>query len=129
MSEGDAAIRVLLVDDHAVVRRGLRGFLELLPDIRVVGEAGTGEEAVDAVDRTAPDVVLMDLVMPGAGGVEATAAIRRAHPSVEVVALTSFADGATVTAALEAGAAGYLMKDAEADEVADAVRSAHAGDA
>jgi DNA-binding NarL/FixJ family response regulator len=129
VSEGDAAIRVLLVDDHAVVRRGLRGFLELLPDIRVVGEASTGEEAVEAVDRIVPDVVLMDLVMPGAGGVEATALIRRAHPSVEVVALTSFADEATVTAALEAGAAGYLMKDAEADEVADAIRSAHAGDA
>jgi DNA-binding NarL/FixJ family response regulator len=128
VSEGDRPIRVLLVDDHAVVRRGLRGFLELLDDLEVVGEAGNGREGVEAARRLEPDVVVMDLLMPEMDGIEATAEIKRTQPGVEVVALTSFIEEAKVTAALEAGATGYLLKDAEADEVADAIRAAHAGE-
>ena len=121
-------IRVLLVDDHAVVRRGLRGFLELLDDVTVVGEAEDGRQAVAAVDRLEPDVVLMDLVMPELDGIGAIGAIKAARPETEIVALTSFIEEEKVTAALEAGASGYLLKDAEADDVASAVRAAHAGE-
>jgi CheY-like chemotaxis protein len=111
-------IRVLLVDDHAVVRSGLRAFLELLDDIEIVGEAADGAEAVRQVAVLTPDVVVMDLLMPNMDGIAATAAIRHSHPDVEVLALTSFIEEDKVTAALEAGASGYLLKDAEADEVA-----------
>jgi DNA-binding NarL/FixJ family response regulator len=121
-------IRVILADDHAVVRRGLRGFFELLDDIEIVGEAENGREAVDAVDALTPDVVLMDLLMPGMDGIAATAEIKRHWPEVEVVALTSFIEEERVTAALEAGATGYLLKDADADDVALAVRRAYAGE-
>jgi DNA-binding NarL/FixJ family response regulator len=121
-------IRVLIVDDHGVVRRGLRGFLELLDEIDIVGEAENGAEAVAAVSRLLPDVVLMDLQMPQMDGIEATAAIRREHPEVAVVALTSFIEEHKVAAALEAGASGYLLKDAEADEVAGAIRRAARGE-
>ena len=133
MAEGDPAadgrpIRVLLVDDHAVVRRGLRGFFDLLDDIEVVGEAADGNAAVAEARRLKPDVILMDLIMPGLDGLGAIAAIRQAQPEVEIVALTSFIEEEKVTAALEAGATGYLLKDAEAEEVARAVRAAHAGE-
>jgi len=121
-------IRVLLADDHGVVRRGLRGFFELLDDIEVVGEAEDGRGAVTLVEALAPDVVLMDLLMPGMDGIAATAEIKRRFPDVEVVALTSFIEEERVTAALEAGAIGYLLKDAEADDVAVAVRRANAGE-
>ena len=121
-------IRVLLVDDHAVVRRGLRSFLELLDDITVVGEAENGRLGLEAARRLRPDVVLMDLLMPDLDGIAATAAIKSELPDVEVVALTSFAEEARVTAALEAGASGYVLKDAEADDVAAAIRAAHAGE-
>lgn len=121
-------IRVLLVDDHAVVRRGLRGFLELLGDLSVVGEAGNGLEAIEQVDRLLPDVVLMDLIMPELDGLGAIAHIKSAHPEVEIVALTSFIEEEKVTTALEAGATGYLLKDADAEEVAGAIRAAHAGE-
>lgn len=121
-------IRVLIVDDHSVVRRGLRGFFDLLDDIEVVGEAEDGHRAVALVDALLPDVVLMDIVMPAMDGITAIAAIKRSHPEVEVVALTSFIEEERVTAALEAGASGYLLKDAEADDVAAAVRRAHAGE-
>lgn len=121
-------IRVLLVDDHTVVRRGLRGFFDLLDDIEVVGEAENGQRAVALVDALHPDVVLMDIVMPAMDGIEAIGEIKRMHPDVEVVALTSFIEEERVTAALEAGATGYLLKDAEADDVAAAVRRAHAGE-
>ena len=124
----DERIRVLLVDDHAVVRSGLRAFLELLDDIEVVGEASDGAEGVRRVAELAPDVVVMDLLMPVMDGIAATQAIRAAHPDVEVLALTSFIEEDKVTAALEAGASGYLLKDADADEVAAAIRSAHAGE-
>jgi DNA-binding NarL/FixJ family response regulator len=123
-----ARIRVLLVDDHEVVRRGLRGFLELQEDMEVVGEASDGEIAVALVDSLQPDVVLMDLLMPNMDGLTATAAIRHRHPDIEVVAVTSFIEEHKVTAALEAGASGYLLKDAAADEVAGAIRAARAGE-
>jgi DNA-binding NarL/FixJ family response regulator/class 3 adenylate cyclase len=126
--EEEGPIRVLLVDDHAVVRRGLRGFLELLKDFDVVGEAENGREGVAAADRLVPDVVLMDLLMPEMGGLEAIAAIKQAHPEIEIVAVTSFIEEEKVTSALEAGASGYLLKDAEAEEVAQAIRAAYHGE-
>ena len=120
-------IRVLIVDDHGVVRSGLRVFLELLDDIEVVGEASDGSEGLAAARRLKPDVVLMDLLMPRMDGLTATGRIREELPETEVVAMTSFIEEDKVTAALEAGAAGYLLKDASADEVAAAIRSAHEG--
>jgi DNA-binding NarL/FixJ family response regulator len=121
-------IRVLLADDHRVVRRGLRGFFELLDDIEVVGEAEDGRQAVELVEALGPDVVLMDLLMPVMDGIVATAEIKARFPETEVVALTSFIEEDRVTAALEAGATGYLLKDADADDVAIAIRRAHAGE-
>ncbi len=121
-------IRVLLVDDHQIVRRGLRGFLELLSDIEVVGEGEDGEQGVGLADRLLPDVILMDLLMPRMDGLTAITAIKHAHPEIEIVAVTSFIEEDKVTAALEAGASGYLLKDADAEEVASAVRAAHAGE-
>jgi DNA-binding NarL/FixJ family response regulator len=126
MSVTDAdRIRVLLVDDHGVVRRGLRGYLELLDDIEIVGEAENGLRGVELVDTLVPDVVLMDLVMPVLDGIGAIERIKAAHPEVQVVALTSFIEEEKVTAALEAGATGFILKDAEADDVAAAIRAAH----
>jgi DNA-binding NarL/FixJ family response regulator len=126
-------IRVLVVDDHRMVREGLRSYLELVDDIAMVGDASDGRAALDWLARAKaqgalPDVVLMDLLMEPMGGIEATAAIRERYPGVEVVAVTSFVEGEKVHAALEAGAAGYLLKDAEADEVAAAVRAARRGE-
>ena len=128
VTEQEGPIRVLLVDDHAVVRRGLRGFLELIKDFEVVGEAENGREGVAAADRLAPDVILMDLLMPEMSGLEAIAAIKEAHPEIEIVAVTSFIEEEKVTSALEAGASGYLLKDAEAEEVAQAIRAAYGGE-
>ena len=128
VTDEDGPIRVLLVDDHAVVRRGLRGFLELLKDFDVVGEAENGRDGVTAADRLAPDVILMDLLMPEMGGLEAIGLIKSAHPEIEIVAVTSFIEEEKVTAALEAGASGYLLKDAEAEEVAQAIRAAYNGE-
>jgi DNA-binding NarL/FixJ family response regulator len=127
-ADAPVRIRVLLVDDHAVVRRGLHGFFELLDDIEVVGEAEDGRRAVELVAELQPDVVLMDLLMPVMDGIAATAEIKAGWPDVEVVALTSFIEEERVTAALEAGATGYLLKDADADDVAVAVRRAQAGE-
>jgi DNA-binding NarL/FixJ family response regulator len=121
-------IRVLLVDDHAVVRRGLRGFLELQDDIEVVGEGEDGTQAVALAQQHHPDVILMDLLMPQMDGLTAIATIKQASPEVEIVAVTSFIEEEKVTSALEAGASGYLLKDAEAEEVADAIRAAFAGE-
>lgn len=121
-------IRVLLVDDHAMVRRGLRGFLELLDDIEIVGEAENGREGVELTGTLRPKVVLMDLLMPELDGIEAIEAIKERWPDVEVVALTSFVEEARVTAALEAGASGFILKDADADDVAKAIRAASRGD-
>jgi DNA-binding NarL/FixJ family response regulator len=130
---GQNAIRVFLVDDHTVVRRGMRAFLAMLSDIEVIGEAADGQAALDELAILAkadnlPDVVLMDLLMPRLDGVAATSAIRQRHPGVQVVALTSFSEAERVHAALEAGAAGYLLKDAEADELAAAIRAAREGE-
>jgi DNA-binding NarL/FixJ family response regulator len=121
-------IRVLLVDDHAVVRMGLRTFFDLQDDIEVVGEAGDGSEGVALARRLKPDVVLMDLMMPNMDGLTAIARIKGEMPETEIVAVTSFIEEDKVTAALEAGASGYLLKDAEAEEVAAAVRAAFAGE-
>jgi NarL family two-component system response regulator LiaR len=123
------AIRVLVVDDHAVVREGLRTFLELQDGIVVVGEAGDGEAGVSAAERLRPDVVLMDLVMPRLDGVGAMRRLRRRLPATRVIVLTSFADDERLLPAIRAGAAGYLLKDAEPRELARAVRAAHAGEA
>ena len=128
VTDEEGPIRVLLVDDHAVVRRGLRGFLELLKDFDVVGEAENGREGIAAADRLVPDVILMDLLMPEMGGLEAISAIKQAHPEIEIVAVTSFIEEEKVTSALEAGASGYLLKDAEAEEVAQAIRAAYHGE-
>jgi class 3 adenylate cyclase len=119
-------IRVLLVDDYEVVRRGLRGFLELVPELEIVGEASNGVEAVEAAFRLEPDVVLMDLVMPQMDGPAAIGAIRERQPHVACVALTSFAEPERIGRAVDAGAVSSLMKDAEADEVVAAVKAAYA---
>lgn len=120
-------IRTLIADDHKVVRRGLRGFLELDPSLEVVGEASNGEEAVAMALRLEPDVVLMDLLMPVMDGIEATREIRHRLPGVEVVALTSVLEDAAVSGAIKAGAIGYLLKTTEADELCEAIKAAAAG--
>lgn len=125
-------IRVYVVDDHAVVRRGLRAYLEMVPDIDVVGEASRGQEALDGIGALAsqgmaPDVVIMDLLLPGMDGMTATSLLKQRLPQVEVVAVTSYVSGGKVHAVLEAGAVGYVLKNAEADEVAAAIRAAHRG--
>ncbi len=120
-------IRVLLVDDHTMVRRGLTTFLKVYDDLQLVGEAATGEAAIQLCDRLLPDVVLMDLVMPGMDGVEATRVIRRQFPTVQVIALTSFNEEGLVQSVLRAGAISYLLKDVSAKELVQAIRAAHTG--
>jgi DNA-binding NarL/FixJ family response regulator len=121
-------VRLLIVDDHPVVRQGLRTFLETRPDFEVVGEAGDGETAVAEAARLRPDVILMDLVMPGVDGLEALARIRAADPGARVLVLTSFASADQVLPALRRGAAGYLLKDAAPAEVEAAIRAVHRGE-
>jgi NarL family two-component system response regulator LiaR len=120
-------IRVMLVDDHAVVRSGLAAFLLAFDDLELVGEAGGGEEAVQKCQRFKPDVVMMDLVMPGMDGAQATQAIRDQCPGIQVIALTSFKEQELVEGALAAGAIGYLLKNVSADELAQAIREAASG--
>jgi DNA-binding NarL/FixJ family response regulator len=120
-------VRVLVVDDQRVVRDGLAVLLGLLPGIEVVGSAEDGEQALDAVARFLPDVVLMDLRMPRMDGIEATRRLRAEHPAVAVLALTTYADDESVVGALRAGARGYLTKDAGADEIARAVAAVASG--
>jgi len=120
-------IRVLIVDDHAVVRSGLSAFLLAFDDLELVGEARNGAEAIHLAERRSPDVVLMDLVMMGMDGAAATREIRRRWPTIQVIALTSFKDEHLVQSALQAGAIGYLLKDVTANELATAIRTVHAG--
>jgi two-component system, NarL family, response regulator LiaR len=122
-------ISVLIVDDHPVVRQGLRTFLELQDDLEVAGEADNGTAALGHVRGQSPDVVLMDLVMPDVDGIAATRAIRAASPSTKVIVLTSFADDDKIFPAIKAGAAGYLLKDARPQDLADAIRRVHSGEA
>ncbi len=120
-------IRVLLVDDHAVVRQGLRSFLELQPDIEVVGEAAGARDGVELAARLSPDVVLMDLLMPDEDGVDAIRALRDVAPRVRVLVLTSYLDDTHVFAAVQAGAAGYLLKDVQPDALTDGIRQVSQG--
>lgn len=120
-------VRVLITDDHPVVRRGLTAVLAAYDDLQLVGEANSGEEAISFCEKTVPDVVLMDLVMPGMGGAEATRAIRKRWPQVAVIALTSFGEMALVEEALKAGAVSYLLKNVSAEELAAAIRGAATG--
>lgn len=120
-------IRVMLVDDHTVVRSGLSAFLLAYEDLELVGDASGGEEAVQLCDVLKPDVILMDLVMPGMDGAAATKAIRKKCPNIQVIALTSFKEQELVQGALQAGAIGYLLKNVSAEDLANAIRSAYAG--
>lgn len=122
-------ITVLIVDDHKVVRQGVRAFLETQPDLVVVGEAESGEEAVRLVTEHVPDVVLMDLVMPGVDGVEATLQVKQVSPRTQVIVLTSYHQDEHIFPAIRAGALSYLLKDVGSAELADAVRKAAAGEA
>jgi len=120
-------IRVMIVDDHAVVRSGLAAFMLVYDDMELVGEAEGGQEAVDQCKKFQPDVVLMDLMMPDMDGATATRAIRQRCPQIQVIALTSFREEELVQGALQAGAISYLLKNVSADELAEAIRSAYAG--
>jgi two-component system, NarL family, response regulator LiaR len=125
--EAPMTIRILLVDDHTVVRKGLRTFLSYDPDLEVVGEAADGAQALTKARELTPDVVLMDLLMPGMDGIAATAAIRRELPETEVLALTSVLEDASVVGAVRAGAIGYLLKDTQAEALCQAIKAAAAG--
>jgi NarL family two-component system response regulator LiaR len=131
VSDRDSAdpITVLIADDHPVVRQGLRTFLTLQPDLEVVGEAGDGEEAVAKVGELLPDVVLLDLVMPNVDGIQAIRRIRDVSPSTRVLVLTSYLEDEKVFPAVKAGAAGYLLKDVEPGELANAIRTVTQGEA
>lgn len=120
-------IRVMLVDDHTMVRRGLATFLKVFDDLQLVGEADSGEAAIHLCAETLPDVILMDMILPQMDGAACTRAIRQRFPQVQVIALTSFKTGELVKNALEAGAIGYLLKDVSADELVRAIRAAHVG--
>ena len=121
------AIRILIVDDHSVVRQGLQMFLRLDPELEVVGEAENGVEAVEQARKLQPDVVLMDLLMPRMDGITAISAVRRELPDTEVIALTSVLEDEKIFAAIRAGAIGYLLKDTEAHELRQAIKAAAAG--
>lgn len=128
MTDSAKSIRVVLVDDHAVVRLGLRTVIETEPGITVIGEAADGPAGVALVDQLRPDVVLMDLRMPGGDGTDATAHIVRAHPSTKVLIITTYDTDAEIVRALEAGAVGYMLKDATPAELVDAIRKAARGE-
>ena len=120
-------IRIMLVDDHAMVRRGLATFLKVFDDLQLVGEAESGEAAIELCGEFLPDVVIMDMVMQGMDGAMATTTIRQKFPQVQVIILTSFKEGALIKKALAAGAIGYLLKDVSAEDLASAIRAAHGG--
>jgi two-component system, NarL family, response regulator LiaR len=128
MDNDTEIIRVLIVDDHQVVRQGLRTFLELHEDIIVVGEAGNGDNAVAMAARLTPDVILMDLVMPVMDGITATSRIKSNRPDTRVIALTSFTEDDKIFPAIQAGASSYLLKDVTPDELVDAIRAVHHGE-
>ena len=127
MTIPSSPIRVMIVDDHTMVRRGLATMLKVFDDLQLVGEAESGEAAIQLCAEVTPNVILMDLSLPVMDGADATRAIRQQFPRVKVIALTSFKEGDRIKNALEAGAIGYLLKDVSADELAQAIRSAHAG--
>ncbi len=127
MSNAERPIKVMLVDDHDMVRTGLATFIEIVDDLELVGEASDGAEAIMLCDKVRPDVILMDLVMPEMNGLEASRRILEKHPDIKIVALTSFKDKARVQAALQAGATSYILKNASIETLAEAVRAAHAG--
>ena len=129
MAFPESKISVLIVDDHQVVRQGLRTFLELQPDIIVVGEAGDGQAGVEMVRQLQPDVVLMDLVMPRLDGIAATRQVKALGSGAKVIALTSFTEDDKVFPAIQAGASSYLLKDVSPDELVEAIRAAHRGEA
>jgi len=120
-------IRVIIVDDHDMVRKGLAAFLKTKADLELVGEARSGEDAVHLCGEVQPDVILMDLVMPRMGGAEATRLIRERYPNVQVIALTSFQERELVRKILDAGAISYLLKNITVDDLAEAIRAAYAG--
>jgi DNA-binding NarL/FixJ family response regulator len=122
-------IRVVIADDHAVVRQGLRTFLDLQDDIEVVAEAGDGAEALAAAEQHAPDVVLIDLVMPNVDGIEAIRGLRERVPAARAIVLSSFIEDEKLLPAVRAGAAGYLLKDVEPQQLVEAIRTVHAGGA
>ncbi|HNT24516.1 MAG TPA: response regulator transcription factor [Anaerolineales bacterium] len=122
-------ISVILVDDHSMVRMGLKTYFSTLPDIHVVAEASNGQEALELVNRHVPDVVLMDLLMPGMDGVEATRLVKKSSPRTQVIVLTSYHDDEHIFPAIRAGALSYVLKDIDPDELADAIRRAYAGEA
>lgn len=124
---GNEKIRILIADDHSVVRSGLGAFLQVFDDFELVGEAANGREAIAVCEEKQPDVVLMDLVMPEMDGAQATMAIRERFPDIQVIVLTSFKEENLIESALQAGAIGYLLKNVSADELASAIRSANIG--
>jgi len=122
-------IRVMIVDDHTMVRRGLATFLKIFPDLELAGEADSGESAIQLCDEIVPDVVLMDLILPEMDGVTAIRTIHLKHPTIKFLALTSFKEAKLIKDSLDAGAIGYLIKTVTADELSQAIRSAHNGQA
>jgi DNA-binding NarL/FixJ family response regulator len=120
-------ISILIADDHPMLREGVSAVIEMQPDMMVVGEAATGDEAIAAYERLRPDITLMDLQMPGRNGVMAIEAIRREHPEARIIMLTTFAGDASALHALRAGAAGYLLKSSLRRELLDAIRNVHSG--
>lgn len=125
----DVKIRVLIVDDHAIVRQGLHTLLELIPDIQIAGEVANGKAAVDIVDAVKPDVILMDLKMPEMDGITATRAICAKNPGIKVIALTSFLEDESLIPAIQAGAFSFLLKDVQPSELIETIRAAYKGEA
>lgn len=121
-------ITVLIVDDHEVVRKGVRGYLETMPDYEVIGEAESGEQAVDLVKKLIPDVILMDLILPGMDGVETTRIVKNISPRTQIVVLTSYDDDSLIFPALKAGAISYILKDMKMNKLAEAITKAHNGE-
>jgi len=121
-------ITILIVDDHEVVRNGVRGYLDTIPRYEVVGEADSGEQAVDLVKQLIPDVILMDLVLPGMDGVEATRIVKNISPRTQIVVLTSYHDDSLIFPALKAGAISYILKDMKMNKLAEAITKAHNGE-